>query len=74
VASEALLLAFVAFVPGTLIAASLYELLVSIVRFEMSLNAARILSILVLTAGMSIFASLLAIRKALSADPAEVFK
>ena len=74
VASEALLLAFVAFIPGTVIAASLYQLLVSIVRFEMSLNAARIFSILVLTAGMSIFASLLAIRKALSADPAEVFK
>ena len=74
VASEAMLLAFVAFIPGTLIAASLYRLLVSIVRFEMSLNAWRILTILALTAGMSILASLLAIRKALSADPAEVFK
>ncbi len=74
VTSEALLLAFVAFIPGSLIAASLYRLLVSIVRFEMSLNAARIFFVLALTAGMSIFASLLAIRKALSADPAEVFK
>jgi putative ABC transport system permease protein len=74
VASEALLLAFVAFIPGSIISASFYRLLVSVVRFEMSLNAARILFVLVMTAGMSILAAFLAIRKALTADPAEVFK
>ena len=74
VTGEALLLSLVAFVPGTAVASILYRFLVSITGFEMFLNSARILLILALTVGMSVFAALIAVRKALTADPAEVFK
>jgi ABC-type antimicrobial peptide transport system permease subunit len=48
--------------------------MVSLVGFAMFLNAARILLIFALTVGMALLAALVALRKALTADPAEVFK
>jgi ABC-type lipoprotein release transport system permease subunit len=40
----------------------------------MFLNAQRILLVMFLTVGMSMAAALIAVRKAVTADPAEVFK
>ena len=74
VAGEALLLSVVSFIPGTVLAWSLYGFLASLVGFEMFLNAPRILLIFTLTIGMALVAAMVALRKALTADPAEVFK
>ncbi len=74
VAGEALLLSVVSFIPGTVLAWILYGFLASLVGFEMFLNAPRILLILSLTVSMALMASVVALRKALTADPAEVFK
>jgi putative ABC transport system permease protein len=74
VTSEALLLSLLSFAPAVAIAAVLYRFLVSIIGFEMFLNAQRILLVMLLTVGMSMAAALVAVRKAVTADPAEVFK
>jgi putative ABC transport system permease protein len=74
VTSEALLLSLLSFAPAVAIAAVLYNFLVSIIGFEMFLNAERILLVMFLTVGMSMAAALIAVRKAVTADPAEVFK
>ena len=71
---EALLMAVIGFIPGVLIAVVLYHYLESIIGFDMVLTLQRVLLIFVFTAGMSLMAAFLAIRKATSADPAEVFK
>jgi putative ABC transport system permease protein len=71
---EALLLAVIGFIPGVLIAVVLYSQLESIIGFDMVLNPQRILLVFAFTAGMSLMAAFLAIRKATTADPAEVFK
>ena len=74
VIGEAVLLSLLAFVPGGLIAARLYAFLESVIGFRMFLTAGRVVLVLAMTAGMSMAAALIALRKALSADPAEVFK
>jgi putative ABC transport system permease protein len=74
VTHEALLLSLLAFIPSAFIAWGLYNLLVSAVNFEMVLTFPRIFVVFAFTVGMSILAALVAIRKALTADPAEVFK
>jgi putative ABC transport system permease protein len=74
VTQEALLLSLLAFIPSVVIAYGLYSLLVSAVNFEMVLTLPRIFLVLAFTLGMSVLAALIAIRKALTADPAEVFK
>src|SRR4029079_15075840 len=74
VAGEALLLSVVAFIPGTILAWLLYGSLSSLVGFEMFLNALRILLIFALTTAMALIAARVALRKARTADPAEVFK
>ena len=71
---EALLLAVIGFIPGVLIAVVLYNQLESIIGFDMVLNLQRIVLVFTFTAGMSLMAAMLAIRKATTADPAEVFK
>ena len=71
---EALLLAMLGFIPSIAIAAALYRKLASLIGFEMFLNTQRILLVMACTAGMSTGAALIAIRKAVLADPAEVFK
>jgi putative ABC transport system permease protein len=74
VTSEALLLSLLSFAPAVVIAAVLYNFLVSIIGFEMFLNTQRVLLVMLLTVGMSMAAALIAVRKAVTADPAEVFK
>jgi putative ABC transport system permease protein len=74
VGGEALLLSMVSFVPGVLLAWLLYGFLASLIGFEMFLNASRILLIFTMTVGMALLAAMVALRKALTADPAEVFK
>lgn len=74
VTHEALLLSLLAFIPSVFVAWGLYYLLVTTINFEMVLTFPRILVVLAFTAGMSIVAALVAIHKALTADPAEVFK
>jgi putative ABC transport system permease protein len=71
---EALLLAVMGFIPGVLIAVVLYSQLESAIGFDMTLNVQRVLLVFGFTAGMCLFAAMLAIRKAITADPAEVFK
>ena len=74
VAGEALLLSVVSFVPGTALAWTLYGFLASLIGFEMFLTLPRIVLIFTMTIGMALVAALVALRKALTADPAEVFK
>jgi putative ABC transport system permease protein len=74
VTGEALLLSVVSFIPGTVLAWILYGFLTSLVGFEMFLTAPRILLILSLTVSMAMSAAVVALRKALTADPSEVFK
>jgi ABC-type lipoprotein release transport system permease subunit len=46
----------------------------SVIGFEMFLNVQRVLLVMALTVGMSMSAAVIALRKAVTADPAEVFK
>src|SRR5262249_11892900 len=71
---ESMLLATIGFLPSIGIAVVLYKELASVIGFEMFLNLPRVLLVMGFTAGMSVTAALIAIRKAITADPAEVFK
>src|SRR5262249_29326794 len=74
VTGEALLLSLLSFVPAVVISSMLYNLLVSATGFEMVLNVRRVLLVMALTVGMSMAAAVIALRKAVTADPAEVFQ
>jgi putative ABC transport system permease protein len=73
VISEAVLLAILGFGPSLGIAAALYHVLSSIIGFKMFLSVPRVLLVLAITSAMSIVASLIAVRKAVTANPAELF-
>jgi putative ABC transport system permease protein len=70
---EAVLLSLVGFVPGLLVSWGLYDILANAtgLQLKMSLPAAEL--VLMLTVTMCIASGLLAVRKLLSADPANLF-
>jgi putative ABC transport system permease protein len=74
VMGEALMVSLLGFLPSIAVASVLYDFLASIIGFAMYLTLPRILLVMGLTIGMSLAAAALAIRKAITADPAEVFK
>lgn len=73
VLQEALLLSLLAFGPGLASSYLLYWWLGMLTGLPMQLTGGRIGLILVLTVGMTTVSGLIAVRKALATDPAEVF-
>jgi putative ABC transport system permease protein len=73
VLQEALTLALLAFLPGLLGSALLYRVLQDLTGVLMEITAPRAGAVLALTVAMCLVSALIAIRKVLRADPAEVF-
>lgn len=73
VVRQALLLGLFGFVPAVLLTSTLYSTLTALTGIVMHLTLGRALFVLALTAAMALVSSALAVRKALSADPAELF-
>ncbi len=73
VIQEGLILAGLGFVPGTLIAMSLYRVAEGATRLPLEMTPGRALVVLGLTLGMCVFSGVVALRKVQSADPADVF-
>jgi putative ABC transport system permease protein len=70
---EAVLLSFIGFVPGLAISTVLYLLLASSTGLLLQMTPAAIALVLVLTICMCIASGLMAVRKLLAADPANLF-
>lgn len=73
VLQEALLLGAVGFVPGLLVSAGAYWLLSTQTGLPMVLTLPRVGLIFVLTVGMCMLAGILALRRVIRQDPADVF-
>ena len=73
VLQQACLLSLLGFVPGILTSRLLYFLVEGLTGLPMRLNLLRAGSIFFLTISMCIISGLIALRKALSSDPADVF-
>jgi putative ABC transport system permease protein len=74
VLNQAFSLAVLGFLPGLFVSVALYQLLAEWTGMNMQLTFLRVLLILSLTLGMCAFSAVLAIRRIIYADPAEVFK
>ena len=70
---KALLLSLLGFAPGLLASLGLYGAIEHYTSIIMSLDAGRIGAVWLLTVFMCCLAGALAVRKALSADPAELY-
>ncbi len=70
---EALLLSVLGFLPGLVAGVLLYTVLEAHTRIIMFLSAGRVAFVLVLTVFMCVLAAVLALRKVLEADPAELY-
>ena len=73
VVTQALLLSFVSFVPGLLIALVAFQGVNVATGLVMFLNAQRLMTVLGLTVLMCVTSGMIALRKLLSADPASLF-
>lgn len=73
VLSESIYLSVLGFGPGLLISLALYRGLANHTGLMMDLNMPRIMFVYGLTLGMCVISGVLAMRKVLSADPAELF-
>ncbi|NJN04510.1 MAG: FtsX-like permease family protein [Leptolyngbyaceae cyanobacterium SL_1_1] len=75
VLQEALILAVMGYVPGLLVALGLYRLTVSATAgsLPVSMNWGRVVFVLILTVAMCSLSGLTSVRRAMRADPAEVF-
>lgn len=73
VLGEAVCLGILGFLPGVALSFLLYSTLTVGAGFEMALTPARIATVFFLTIPMCCVAGMLALRRALTADPAEVF-
>jgi putative ABC transport system permease protein len=70
---EAVLLSFIGFIPGLVVSTGLYALLADSTGLLLRMTPQVILLVLVLTVAMCIASGLLAVRKLLAADPANLF-
>ncbi len=70
---EAIYLALLGFVPGLVVSLGLYYVLEEVTLIQLRLTAGRVALVGILTLVMCLAAGLLAVRKALKADPAELF-
>jgi putative ABC transport system permease protein len=73
VVQQALVLSALAFTPGVLLTLVLYRWLAGATGLPMVLTLDRVGLVLALTGAMTVLAALFAVRKAVAADPAEVF-
>ena len=73
VLQEALLLSILGFVPGVLVSLAAYRVLEAFSGLAMNLTWARMIPVLLLTIGMCCVSGVIAARKAMRLDPAEVF-
>ena len=73
IVTEGVLLAFVGFIPGLIVGSVLYALLASSTGLLLRMTPYSITQVLVLTIAMCIASGLLAVRKLLAADPANLF-
>lgn len=70
---EALILAALGFVPGTLVALGIYRITNVATMLPMAMDLGRVVFVFVLTAIMSSFSAAMAVRKIQTADPADIF-
>ena len=73
VVEEALYLGAGGFVPGLLLSAAIYAALQAYTAVPMDLTLVRVGAVFVLTIAMCVVSALIAVRKAIEADPADVF-
>jgi putative ABC transport system permease protein len=73
IVSEAVLLSFIGFVPGLIISTGLYSILADLTGLQLQMTVHSVILVLVLTNAMCIASGLLAVRKLLAADPANLF-
>lgn len=70
---EAMLLSLIGFVPGLIVSTGLYSVLAESTGLQLRMTAQSIVLVLVLTNAMCIASGMLAVRKLLAADPANLF-
>ncbi len=70
---EALILAVLGFIPGTVIALGIYRITNLATMLPMAMDLGRIMVVLILTVIMSSFSAAMAVRKLQTADPADIF-
>jgi putative ABC transport system permease protein len=73
IVSEAVLLSLIGFVPGLLISTGLYSVLAESTGLQLRMTFDSMALVLVLTNAMCIASGMLAVRKLLAADPANLF-
>jgi putative ABC transport system permease protein len=73
IVAESVLLSFIGFVPGWIISTGLYSVLARATGLQLHMTLASMVTVLVLTISMCIASGLLAVRKLLAADPANLF-
>ena len=73
IVTEGVLLSFVGFIPGLIVGSVLYAALASSTGLLLRMTAYSVTQVLVLTVVMCIASGLLAVRKLLAADPANLF-
>lgn len=73
VLTQAVLLGLIGFVPAVLMTFGLYGILTALTGIVTTLTIARVALVFALTIGMCFVSGLLAVRKALAVDPAELF-
>jgi putative ABC transport system permease protein len=70
---EAVLLSLIGFVPGLLVSTGLYSVLAEATGLQLRMTPGSIMLVLILTNAMCIASGMLAVRKLLAADPANLF-
>lgn len=73
VMQEAVILAVLGFIPGTIVSLGLYDLASDITGLLMQMTPERSFNIFLITLVMCLISGTIAVRKVLTADPAEVF-
>jgi putative ABC transport system permease protein len=73
VVMEAVLLSLIGFIPGLLVSTGLYSVLAELTGLQLKMTLDAMALVLILTIGMCIASGLLAVRKLLAADPANLF-
>ena len=73
VLTQATLLGMLGFLPAVLLTFGLYSILTAITGIITQLTVARVALVFILTLGMCVVAGILAVRRAIAVDPAELF-
>jgi len=73
VLQQAMILGLLGFVPAVVLTFGLYGVLTAITGIVMRLTVGRVIFMLMLTIGMCLLSGILAVRKVIKADPAELF-